>query len=243
MQQLATQMPYVKFILPTAPTQPVTLNMGMAMPSWYDIVGLDERSNEECQGILQSRDRIHDILRYENNRGVPYSRMALAGFSQGGALCLYAGLSVSADHQLAGILVMSGYLAGASTFQLTAGLEKTPILHCHGTQDPIVHYSLANKSKDILSMKGITNYDIKTYPGMQHTAIQEEIDDAMKFLRDILPPLEDRYQIPIKIKKPVDMSIAELKEAIYREGLYDQARNLVDKQELVTLLQGHRELC
>jgi hypothetical protein len=127
---------------------------------------------------------------------------------------------------------MSGYLAGASTFQLTPGLEKTPI----------VHYSLANKSKDMLSLKGIMIYNIKMYPGIQHTAIQEEIEDTMKFLRDILPPLEDHYRIPIKIKMPVDMRVTELKEVIYRKGLCDQACNLVDKQEVVTLLQGHREL-
>jgi lysophospholipase-2 len=242
LQQLITQMPYVKFILPTAPTQPVTLNMGMSMPSWYDIVGLDERSNEECHGIIQSRDRIHDILRKEHNRGVPYSRMSLAGFSQGGALCLYAGLSLLSSNKLAGILVLSGYLAGASTFQLTPGLEDVPILHLHGSSDPIVAYSLAHKSKESLSIKGIKNYEIKTYPGMQHTAIQEEIEDALNFLRTILPPVDDQSRINIKLKNPSDMSVAELKEALYREGLTDKARNLVDKQDLVKLLHSHREL-
>jgi len=183
-------MPYVKFILPTATTQPVTLNMGMAMPSWYDIVGLDERSNEKCHGILQSRDRIQSLLHSEHvDHRIPYSRMALAGFSQGGALCLYTGLSLSL--KVAGILVMSGYFAGASSFQLTPGIEETPILHCHGTQDPIVDYSLAKKSKDLLEQKGIKNYTIKTYPGMQHTLIQEELQDALTFLQSILPPLKD----------------------------------------------------
>jgi lysophospholipase-2 len=130
-QSLATEMPYVKFILPTAPTQPVTMNMGMAMPSWYDIKGLDERSNEECDGIAQSSDRIRSILRREHeDRGLPYSRMALAGFSQGGSLSLFTGLQmVDAQQKLAGILVLSGYLAGAKTFHLTKGLEHTPILH------------------------------------------------------------------------------------------------------------------
>jgi poly(3-hydroxybutyrate) depolymerase len=69
--------------------------------------------------------------------------MALAGFSQGGALCLYTGLSLSP--KVAGILVMSGYFAGASSFQMTPGVEETPILHCHGTQDPIVDYLFLGK--------------------------------------------------------------------------------------------------
>ena len=85
-------LPHVKFILPTAPTTPVTMNMGMAMPSWYDIAGLDERTNEVCEGITESRERIRRILEEENEGGLPYSRMAVSGFSQGGALSLFVGL-------------------------------------------------------------------------------------------------------------------------------------------------------
>ena len=35
-------LPYTKFILPSAPMQPVTLNMGMTMPSWFDIRSLND---------------------------------------------------------------------------------------------------------------------------------------------------------------------------------------------------------
>lgn len=81
-EHLSKVMPYCKFILPTAPTQPVTMNMGMAMPSWYDIVGLDERSNEQCKGINESRATIHNILQKEHeSNGLAYSRMILMGFS------------------------------------------------------------------------------------------------------------------------------------------------------------------
>ena len=86
-------MPYVKFILPTAPTQPVTMNMGMSMPSWYDITGLDERANENCAGLDVSVERLRQILQTEHDTtGLPYARMVLAGFSQGGALALFTGL-------------------------------------------------------------------------------------------------------------------------------------------------------
>jgi len=95
-QYLANQLPHVKWILPTAPTQPVTLNMGMSMPSWYDIVGLDSRSSEHCNGLDESMER---ILRFVENEvsGVDssttslacvspldYSRIVLAGFSKEG---------------------------------------------------------------------------------------------------------------------------------------------------------------
>ena len=74
-EQFASEMPWLKIVLPTAPTQKVTMNMGMAMPSWYDIVGLDERSNESCEGIEESRARIADILKKEHETtGLPYSR-------------------------------------------------------------------------------------------------------------------------------------------------------------------------
>ena len=74
-EQFASRYPWLKIILPTAPTQKVTMNMGMAMPSWYDIVGLDERSNENCAGIEESQARIAQILQKEHEAtGLPYSR-------------------------------------------------------------------------------------------------------------------------------------------------------------------------
>ncbi len=79
---LARAMPHVKFILPTAPESPVTLNGGMTMNSWYDITGLGDRASEDCEGIENSVDIVRRILANENSLGVPFSRMVLAGFSQ-----------------------------------------------------------------------------------------------------------------------------------------------------------------
>jgi lysophospholipase-2 len=178
-QYFASQMPHVKFILPTAPTQPVTLNMGMAMPSWYDIVGLDERSSERCEGIEQSQNKVLDLIKQEHdNKQVPYSRMALSGFSQGGALALFTGLQMEAHQRLAGILVMSGYLAGAPQFKLTPGLEDVPVLHCHGTLDPVVPFGATQKSKEVVVKQGLRNYTIKSY-NIQHTVTPEELEDGM----------------------------------------------------------------
>jgi lysophospholipase-2 len=127
----AQQLPYCKFILPTAPVQPVTLNGGMPMNSWYDIVGLDERSNESCHGIEDSRKKLMTILQNEHEQtGLPYRRMVLAGFSQGGALSLYTGLQMpNVEQKLAGVCVMSGYLPHAKQFQITQGLEDCPVWH------------------------------------------------------------------------------------------------------------------
>lgn len=216
-ENLATQMPYVKFILPTAPTQPVTMNMGMPMPSWYDIVGLDERSNEKCKGIDDSIATLRSILDNEHKTtGLPYTRMAVGGFSQGGALALFTGLSMpSGDQKLAGIVLMSGYLPGAAMFRLTPGLESTPVLHCHGTDDPLVTFDKAGKSREYVTGQGATDYTIKSYPGMQHTVLPREIVDVFEFFKKILP-VDD--SVCVKVKAPEEMSVKELKAAIRKAG-------------------------
>mmetsp|Transcript_7026 Transcript_7026/g.10656 ORF Transcript_7026/g.10656 Transcript_7026/m.10656 type:complete len:315 (-) Transcript_7026:578-1522(-) len=236
-ENLATAMPHVKFILPTAPTQKVTMNMGMAMPSWYDITGLDERSNENCAGIENSRDTIVGILEGEHqSTNLPYSRMVLAGFSQGGALSLWCGLQL--PQKLAGIVMMSAYLPAAKNFAITSGLEDTPVLHCHGDADPLVRLEMAMKTKEILTRsKGATSYELKTYPGLQHSVNMQELADVKKFLEKILPP-DDSCKI--QLKDPAEMSVKELKAAIRKAGISGKARGLMEKHEFVKLVQDHR---
>lgn len=106
---LSERFDHIKFIMPSAPSRPVTLNRGMHMPAWYDIVGLDDRSAESCDGIIESRRVVQELLEQEVASGIQYDRMVVAGFSQGGALTLHAGLQLdSADKKLAGLVVMSG---------------------------------------------------------------------------------------------------------------------------------------
>ena len=231
-------MPHLKFILPTAPTQAVTMNMGMAMPSWYDITGLDERSNENCKGIEESRDRILDILRQEHETTqLPYSRMVLAGFSQGGALSLWTGLQL--PEKPAGILMMSAYLPAATKFQIAPGLHDTPILHLHGTADPLVTLAVAQKSKMLMTgVKGATNYELKTYPGLQHSINMQELADAKAFLERVLPA-DDSCRITLK--DPSEMSVKELKAAIRKAGLAHKAVGLMEKHEFVKLVKEHRQ--
>lgn len=81
-EMFSYQLPHVKFILPTALSSPVTLNGGMVMNSWYDIVGLDDRAAETCDGLDESRSIVSNIIQQEVNAGIPHSRIVLAGFSQ-----------------------------------------------------------------------------------------------------------------------------------------------------------------
>jgi len=231
-EQFASQLPWLKIILPTAPTQKVTMNMGMAMPSWYDIVGLDERSNENCAGIEESQARIAQILQKEHEAtGLPYSRMVLAGFSQGGALSLYTGLQL--QNSLAGILVMSGYLPAASKMKISQ--TDTPVWHGHGNMDPLVQYAMAEKTKSKLTEMGLKNYSLNSYP-ITHTVSPSELGDAMVFLKEVLPFDESTK---ITLKDPKDMSAKELKVAIRRAGL--NSVGLMEKSEFVKLVQDHRD--
>mmetsp|Transcript_17870 Transcript_17870/g.32353 ORF Transcript_17870/g.32353 Transcript_17870/m.32353 type:complete len:324 (-) Transcript_17870:214-1185(-) len=235
-EQMATQLPHVKFILPTAPTQPVTMNMGMPMPSWYDIVGLDERSNEQCDGLDESESVVKKILQNEHDTlGLPYSRMVLAGFSQGAALSLYTGLQL--EHKLAGILALSGYVPRAQQLKITDGLQDTPILHCHGEADPMVNHGMAVRSKEHITSIGATSYTLKSYPGLSHSVSPEELADAMEFLEEILPA-DDSFKI--KLKDPTEMSVKELKAAVRKAGISHKALGFMEKSEFIRLLQDHR---
>ena len=135
---------------------------------------------------------------------------------------------------MAGVLVMSGYLAGAKQFKLTSGLEHTPILHCHGTRDPMVQLRMAQQTQQALTDSGVTDYTLKTYP-MEHTVIHEEIADATRFFSKSLPHTASCDSEP---KKPAEMSVKELKAAIKAAGLGQQAVGLMEKGDLVDLLQN-----
>lgn len=231
---LAGQMPYAKFILPTAPNQPVTMNMGMSMPSWYDIVGLDERANENCKGLPESRATVEGILKTEHeNTGLPYSRMVLAGFSQGGALSLFTGLQL--EQSLAGVVVLSGYLPAASQFKPKQ--LSTPVYHGHGTMDPMVNYALAEKTKEAVTALGVSDYTLESFP-IPHSVSPPELQKVLAFLTKVLPP-DDSFKI--QLKDPKEMSVKELKAAIRKAGLGSKAVGLMEKGEFIKLLQDHRD--
>jgi lysophospholipase II len=234
---LAKAMPHVKFILPTAPTKPVTMNMGMAMPSWYDITGLDERSNENCAGLEESVARLSSILSTEHQRtGLPYERMVLAGFSQGGALSLFTAFQLA--ERIAGVVCLSGYLPAAKKFRIAPGLQSIPVLHCHGTQDMVVPFVMAQKSGAKVKDRGVTGYTFKSYPIGHTVDPRNELADVLSFLQTIVP-MDAKFNVQVKEAK--DMSVKELREAIRNAGLSHKAVGLMEKPEFVKLLQEHRD--
>jgi len=179
----------------------VTLNFGMAMPSWYDIIGLDERSNESCEGIDDTVETILGLIQDEVNAGIDYGRIVLSGFSQGGAVALHTGMRSARPGGggeglgLAGICVMSGYLPLASSFEAARGSERTPILHCHGTADQVVNFKAAGLSRDRVTSAqrdaGVPVedglYEVRSYP-IEHSVSMDELDDVAEFMTRVIPP-------------------------------------------------------
>jgi phospholipase/carboxylesterase len=132
------ELPRVRFVFPHAPQKPVTINGGLIMPAWYDITALARDRGENERHVRESAEQVRALIAREAERGVPASQVVLAGFSQGGAMALYAGPRY--PETLLGILVLSGYEVLASTreAELAPANAATPMLFCHGTYDPLV---------------------------------------------------------------------------------------------------------
>ena len=174
----------VRFVFPHATIQPVTINGGMAMRSWYDILTPQLVKREDAAGIRESEQAILALIARENARAVPNANIVLAGFSQGCAMTLHTG--IRAPFKLAGLMGLSGYLPLGDLAQAehhSANLD-TPIFLAHGTHDPVVAPERADVSRAKLQELG---YKVQwhTYP-MQHSVCPEEIADISQFLQSVL---------------------------------------------------------
>jgi phospholipase/carboxylesterase len=180
----------MRFIFPNAPVQPVTINGGMSMRSWYDILGLEAGSREDVAGVRAIAGPIAALLDREQQRGLSADRILLAGFSQGGAMALYTGLRYPSP--LAGILALSCYLPDAASLEaeLPAANRAVPIFMAHGNADPVVAPSLGQKSFQQLLAAGC-EVSWKSYP-MPHSVIPEELADIRQFLDAQVRPLAAR---------------------------------------------------
>ena len=144
----------IRFIFPHAPMRPVTINGGMVMRAWYDIVGSDLTNRGDETGIRDSQRRIEQLIAREKARGIAASRLVLAGFSQGGVIALQAGLRH--PERLAGIMALSTYLALPQALAAEADPAKSdvPIFMAHGTADPMIRLDWADASRRALEAQG-----------------------------------------------------------------------------------------
>ncbi|MEM1091764.1 MAG: alpha/beta fold hydrolase [Pseudomonadota bacterium] len=176
--------PDVRYIFPHAPIQPVTINGGMQMRAWYDILGLDLESRVDEGGIRASAGQVQAILDEQIEKGISSDRIVLAGFSQGGAVALMLGLTYAKP--LAGIIALSTYLPLTEQLEDERSTENanTPIFWGHGRVDPVVAYGLGEMSAARLRQWG---YSVgwHDYP-VAHGVHPQEISDLRDWLQSCL---------------------------------------------------------
>jgi len=174
----------IRFVFPHAPLQPVTINNGMVMRAWYDILGADLARREDERGVRASQALVEALIAREKSRGTPARRILLAGFSQGGAIALQTGLRH--PERLAGVMALSTYVPVAESLAAEAHAENrdVPIFMAHGLYDPIIPVAAARRSRDLLRSLG---YDVEwhEYP-MPHSVAPPELDDIGAWLRRVL---------------------------------------------------------
>jgi phospholipase/carboxylesterase len=174
----------IRFIFPHATERPVTINNGYVMRSWYDIKMNDIARLPDESGIRESQGEIGRLIARERDRGMASDRIVLAGFSQGGAMALQVGLRHA--ERLAGVICLSGYLLLEDSLdkEAAAANRLTPILMCHGTQDPVVPIQLAETSRAALERR---DYRVEWHAWpMPHSVCAEEVMAITEFLIEAL---------------------------------------------------------
>lgn len=190
MRKLAEKFKFMRFILPHAPIQPVTLNNGFRMNSWYDIRSLSESDeSEDLNGLQDSSRTLLNLVNQERRAGVPPERIFIGGFSQGGAVSLFTLLTeAEATTDLAGVISLSAYIPGRA--HVRACLQQmrgpaVPIFMAHGTADQVVSYKWHQKSVEYLKTHladASSTLEVHKYEGMDHGTCGEELVDMVDFI-------------------------------------------------------------
>ena len=175
----------IRFVFPHAPMMPVTINQGFVMRAWYDIRAADIGAETDEKGIRASAKQVGEMVDAEIAGGIAPQRIVLAGFSQGGAVVLQAGLRYG--KQLAGIIGLSTYLPLADSLDseksdVNAGI---PILLAHGSADPVISVDLAYRSLEKLEQEGYA-VEWHEYKGMPHSVSEQEIFHIAEWLEKVL---------------------------------------------------------
>jgi phospholipase/carboxylesterase len=171
----------IRYVFPNAPSIPVTINGGMVMPAWYDILSMNLERELNVDQLLASSQAVHNLIDREIERGVAAENILLAGFSQGGAVNYQAALTY--PKPLAGLMALSTYFATAAAITPHAASAGLPIFAAHGSLDPVVPEQLGARSVEDLRKLGFEPI-YQTYP-MQHQVCGEEIADIARWMMDV----------------------------------------------------------
>ncbi|PQZ95501.1 MULTISPECIES: alpha/beta hydrolase [Pseudomonas] len=169
-----------RFVLPQAPTRPVTINGGYEMPSWYDIKAMSPARSISLEELEISATLVTDLIEAQKRTGIDASRIFLAGFSQGGAVVFHTAF-LNWEGPLGGVIALSTY---APTFsdelELSASQQRIPTLCLHGQYDEVVQNAMGRSAYEHLKTRGVT-VTWQEYP-MGHEVLPEEIRDIGAWL-------------------------------------------------------------
>ena len=177
----------LRFVFPHAPVRPVTINAGMSMRAWYDVISLDRSGPQDEAGIRESSETLVRLIEHEHERGISYDRIVLAGFSQGGAIAMHTAMRY--PNKLAGLMVLSSWMPLESTLDAEvvqaarSQPRDLPVLMVHGSFDPILPIAVGQHARELMGQAGFT-VQWHDYP-MAHAVCAEEIAEIRKWLLDI----------------------------------------------------------
>jgi len=168
----------LRFVFPHAPQRPVTINGGMVMRAWYDIISLDAEGRADAAGVHESTAILEELIAREKERGINADKIVIAGFSMGGAIAINTALHT--NEKLAGLMALSTYLPLPSEVDGSRGNRDLPVLMAHGSFDPMLPMQWGQMSAERLTDAGFT-IEWHDYP-MAHAVCPEEIRDIREWL-------------------------------------------------------------
>ncbi|MFT5500090.1 MAG: phospholipase/carboxylesterase [Woeseiaceae bacterium] len=177
----------LRFVFPHAPVRAVTINNGMSMRAWYDILSLDRGGPQDEAGVRESSELLLQLIENEHERGIPYEKITIAGFSQGGAIALHTALRF--PQRLAGVMALSTYLPLQSKFEAEVATNTEaqdrdlPVFFAHGSFDPVLPMVLGEKSMTRIKTAGY-RVEWHEYP-MAHALCAQEITDIRSWLLSV----------------------------------------------------------
>ena len=172
----------LRFVFPHAPVRPVTINGGMAMRAWYDILSLDAEGRADEQGVRESSALLDALIERELERGIATHRVVIAGFSQGGAIAINVALNTR--HKLGGLMALSAYIVLPREVDSAQGDREMPVFMAHGSFDPMLPLQWGRASADRLAAAG---YNVEWHDyAMAHAVCPDEIDDIRAWLLSVL---------------------------------------------------------
>jgi phospholipase/carboxylesterase len=172
----------IRFVFPHAPHIPVSINNGMEMPAWYDIINLDLGREIDAAQLRNSADEINRLISRENERGIATEKIIIAGFSQGGAVGYE--LALSHPEKLAGLIALSTYFATEKTIEISQANKKLPIFIGHGRQDQMV---LPIKGKEAYGFLKERDYPVELYEyELAHGVDLDEVKEIGAWINKIL---------------------------------------------------------